>query len=86
MRAIHHPLSGYEPIQGHAFFFRDTYPTERQQEINLSQYMIWSGPRVSEAIALAWEDVDLAAGSVEIRRARVAGQYKVTKTRRSTAR
>ncbi|QZA52596.1 Arm DNA-binding domain-containing protein [Pseudomonas sp. 2hn] len=60
------------------------YPTERQQEINLSQYMIWSGPRVSEAIALAWEDVDLAAGTVEIRRARVAGQYKVTKTRRST--
>lgn len=61
-----------------------THPTERQQEINLSQYMIWSGPRVSEAIALAWEDVDLAAGTVEIRRARVAGQYKVTKTRRST--
>ncbi|WP_151884113.1 tyrosine-type recombinase/integrase, partial [Pseudomonas putida] len=30
------------------------------------------------------EDVDLAAGTVEIRRARVAGQYKVTKTRRST--
>ncbi|MDH1629314.1 Arm DNA-binding domain-containing protein [Pseudomonas mosselii] len=61
-----------------------TQTTERQQEINLSQYMIWSGPRVSEAIALAWEDVDLAAGTVEIRRARVAGQYKVTKTRRST--
>ena len=60
------------------------HPTERQQEINLSQYMIWSGPRVSEAIALTWEDVDLAAGTVEIRRARVAGQYKVTKTRRST--
>lgn len=46
--------------------------------------MIWSGPRVSEAIALAWEGVDLIAGTVEIRRARVAGQYKVTKTRRST--
>lgn len=59
-------------------------PTERFQEINLAQYMIWSGPRVSEAIALAWEDVDLDAGTVEIRRARVSGQYKVTKTRRST--
>lgn len=46
--------------------------------------MIWSGPRVSEAIALAWEDVDLVAGTVEIRRARVAGQHKVTKTQRST--
>lgn len=50
----------------------------------MSQYMIWCGPRVSEAIALAWEDVDLEAGTVEIRRARVAGQYKVTKTGRST--
>ncbi|AHD15297.1 site-specific integrase [Pseudomonas plecoglossicida] len=58
--------------------------TERQQEINLTEFMIWTGPRVSEAIALAWEDVDLVAGTVEIRRARVAGQYKVTKTRRST--
>ncbi|MFJ9993163.1 site-specific integrase [Pseudomonas putida] len=46
--------------------------------------MIWSGPRVSEAMALAWEDVDLSAGTVEIRRARVAGQYKVIKTRPST--
>uniref|UniRef100_UPI0039065955 hypothetical protein n=1 Tax=Pseudomonas defluvii TaxID=1876757 RepID=UPI0039065955 len=59
-------------------------PTDREQEINLTQYMIWSGPRVSEAMALAWEDVDLEAGTVEIRRARVRGEYKVTKTRRST--
>lgn len=60
------------------------HPTDRQQEIHLTEYMIWSGPRISEAIALAWEDVDLVAGTVEIRRGRVAGQYKVTKTRRST--
>lgn len=59
-------------------------PTDRQQELHLAEFMIWTGPRVSEAIALAWEDVDLVAGTVEIRRARVAGQYKVTKTRRST--
>lgn len=39
------------------------HPTDRQQEINLSEYMIWSGPRVSEAIALASEDVDLVAGT-----------------------
>lgn len=58
--------------------------TSRQQEINLTAFMIWSGPRVSEAMALAWEDVDLEAGTVLFRRARVSGQYKVTKTRRST--
>lgn len=59
-------------------------PTDRQQEINLAQFMIWAGPRVSEAIALAWEDVDLKAGTVHFRRSQVRGHYKVTKTRRST--
>ncbi|CAM3681535.1 putative lambdoid prophage Rac integrase [Pseudomonas reidholzensis] len=58
--------------------------TDRELEINLTEFMIWTGPRVSEAMAIAWEDVDLVAGTVEIRRARVAGQYRVTKTRRST--
>lgn len=58
--------------------------TTRRQEINLTEFMIWSGPRVSEAMALAWEDVDLEAGTVVFRRARVSSQYKVTKTRRST--
>ncbi len=38
----------------------------------------------NEAIALAWEDVDLEAGTVKFRRSHVRGHYKVTKTRRST--
>lgn len=59
-------------------------PTDKQQEINLAQFMIWAGPRVSEAIALAWEDVDLKAGTVKFCRSQVRGHYKVTKTRRST--
>lgn len=59
-------------------------PTHRQAELNLIEFMVWSGPRVSEAMALAWEDVDLEAGTVIFRRARVRSQYKVTKTRRST--
>lgn len=59
-------------------------PTHRQAELNLIEFMLWSGPRVSEALALAWEDVDLDAGTVTFRRARVRSQYKVTKTRRST--
>lgn len=54
------------------------------QEINLAQFMLWSGPRVSEAISLAWEDViDLEAGIIRFRRGQVRGHYKVTKTRRS---
>ncbi|WP_420850750.1 tyrosine-type recombinase/integrase [Pseudomonas lalucatii] len=61
-------------------------PSERQQEVNLAQFMLWSGPRISEAIALAWEDVDLKSGEVTFRRARVRSQYKVTKTRRSKRR
>lgn len=57
---------------------------EHRQELNLAQFMIWAGPRVSEAIALAWEDVDLKAGTVKFRRSQVRSHYKVTKTRRST--
>lgn len=58
--------------------------TDKQQEVNLAKFMIWAGPRVSEAISLAWEDVDLKAGTVKFRRSQVRGHYKVTKTRRST--
>jgi len=55
-----------------------------QQELNLITFMFWAGPRVSEAIALAWEDIDLEAGVVYFKRARVRGPFKSTKTRRST--
>lgn len=55
-----------------------------QQEINLIRFMIWTGPRVSEAMSLAWEDVDLDAGTVKFRRSQVRSNYRVTKTRRST--
>lgn len=57
--------------------------TDKHQEINLAQFMIWAGPRVSEAISLAWEDVNLKTGTVKFRRSQVRGHYKVTKTRRS---
>lgn len=58
---------------------------DRPQEMNLTQFMIWTGPRVSEGIALAWEDViDLEKGLIKFQRARVRGQFKATKTKRST--
>ncbi|WP_122587131.1 Arm DNA-binding domain-containing protein [Pseudomonas viridiflava] len=59
-------------------------PTSRTYELLMVQFMIWAGPRVSETIALAWEDVDLQAGTVTFRRSKVRGDYRVTKTRRST--
>lgn len=60
-------------------------PTDRVQEINMMQFMIWDGPRLSEAMALCWEDVlNLEEGIIRYRRAMVRGRYKVTKTRRSS--
>ncbi|MDH0894652.1 MULTISPECIES: DUF3596 domain-containing protein [Pseudomonas] len=59
-------------------------PTDRTLELLMVQFMIWAGPRVSETIALAWEDVDLVNGTVTFRRSKVRGAYRVTKTRRST--
>lgn len=60
-------------------------PTNREQELNLMQFMLWDGPRLSEALALSWEDVlDLDAGIIRYQRAQVRNRYKVTKTKRST--
>lgn len=59
-------------------------PTTRVQDMNLFDFMVWSGPRVSEAIALAWEDIDMERGLVRYRRAAVRKGYKTTKTRRSS--
>jgi integrase len=47
-------------------------------------FSFWSGLRISELIALAWEDIDLKTGTVKACRARVNGSYKQAKTKRST--
>ena len=47
-------------------------------------FAFWSGLRISDLIALAWEDTDLKSGTVKVCRARVNGCYKQTKTKRST--
>ena len=60
-----------------------TTPTDDLAARNLAQFMLWTGPRPSEALALAWEDVNLKEGYLYIRRALVTGHYKSTKTRRS---
>lgn len=62
-----------------------TTPTKRVQELNLIKFAIYDGPRISEAQALAWEDVlDVDKGIIRYRRAVVRGRFKVTKTKRST--
>ncbi|MDR5868129.1 tyrosine-type recombinase/integrase [Halomonas koreensis] len=60
-------------------------PTKRVQELNLMKFAMYDGPRISEAQALAWEDVlDVEKGIIRYRRAVVRGRFKVTKTKRST--
>ncbi len=46
--------------------------------------MTRAGPRVSETIALTWEDVDLKKGTAIFHPSKVRGAKRVTKTRRST--
>jgi integrase len=54
------------------------------REINMMGFAFWSGLRISELIALAWEDIDVKTGTVKVCRARVNGPYKQTKIKRST--
>ena len=57
--------------------------TDRPADLRMIEYMMWDGPRFSEAIALSWDDVDLEAGTITYRRSFVRNRYRVTKTRRS---
>jgi integrase len=52
-------------------------------EMALVKFGLFTGLRISELLALAWEDVDLEAGTLHVRRARVAGKLKTPKNRAS---
>lgn len=58
-------------------------PTDHPQELNLIKFMMWTGARVSGALCLSWDDIDLESGVVTFRRSVVRNKYRVTKTRRS---
>lgn len=47
---------------------------------HLFQFAFYSGLRTSELMALQWEDVDWAKGTVDVRRALVRGRLKSPKT------
>ena len=50
------------------------------QEKNLIQFAFWSGLRTSELIALTWQDIDFENNRFYVRRAKVRGIIKSTKT------
>lgn len=52
------------------------------QKRNFIQFAFWTGMRTSELVGLYWDDVDMIAGKVEVKRARTqaATQTETTKT------
>lgn len=59
-------------------------PTRRTQEIDMMGSAFWSGLRISELSALAWEDIDLKSGTGRVCQVRLNGLNKQTKTKCST--
>ena len=79
------PVLGVEPDP----FLRDEIKridetaTHKQQELNQFVFGCWSGLRLSELFALAWEDIDLENWTANVRRSVVRGDYRVPKTQGS---
>lgn len=57
----------------------ENFPNERA----LFQVGILTGLRISELLALSWTDIDLQAGRIHVRRAKVSGVLKKPKTSKS---
>lgn len=53
----------------------------RMPDVRMMLFNCWAGLSLSEIVAVAVEDVDLAAGGIHVRRARVGADYKVPKER-----
>ena len=56
------------------------YKTDMVSEQNGILFAIWCGVRVSEWLALAWEDIDVNKREIRIRRSVVRGEYAYPKT------
>ena len=53
----------------------------RMADVRMILFNCWAGMSLSEVIALAVEDINLEAGGIHVRRARVGAEYKVPKER-----
>ncbi len=51
----------------------------RPQAINMFLFTCWTGLSFSEALAVAWEDIDMNEWTLKVQRARVEGEFKVPK-------
>lgn len=51
----------------------------RPQAINMFLFQCWTGLSFSEQLAVAWEDIDFENWTLNVRRARVANEFKVPK-------
>lgn len=69
--------------QEQIFSIKET-PTHRQSELNAFVFSCWTGVRTSELLALSWNDIDLDARQVNIRRGVVKGKFAATKNDGST--
>jgi integrase len=49
---------------------------------NLLPCIFWTGLSISEQISIAWEDINLEKGTIQVNRNHVKGLHKVTKNRR----
>ena len=56
----------------------------RPQAINMFLFTCYTGLSFSEAIALAWEDLDLKTMTLKVQRARVENEFKVPKEKSRT--
>ena len=57
----------------------DQQATPRQTELNGILLACWTGLSISELCGLAWEDIDLQAGTLAVKRARVEYIFKAPK-------
>lgn len=76
-------ISSPDPFTREEIAKMTSAPGAPASEMAMLKFGLYTGLRVSELMALAWEDVDLEQRTVHVRRARVNGRLKAPKNRAS---
>ncbi|QSP94021.1 site-specific integrase [Marinobacter salinisoli] len=76
-------ITGPDPFTREEIAKMTSVPGAQVSEMAMLKLGLYTGLRVSELLALAWEDVDLARRTLHVRRARVNGIFKTPKNRAS---